>query len=241
MAGAVLLCLWTRHVSAVAETQVEVLQDADTGKRTVTATAAHDEGCIELWPCVPKASKVLSASTHPERVVVQAWVKGNPDAGPRATFYLHPEFKPPADTTPADVCDQDVRLRTWKWDAQETMHAFWAVNRVTPQEVLQRNSRTESAVARINMELEDRELAVCVPGPGGVVLAVTAPVLVNKTPVKKGEELLWEAKPKGAPKKKAAEETWKTTEVKKAKGKASAQPPQKKAKKGFDDSGKLSL
>ena len=101
MAGAVLLCLWTRHVSAVAEANVEVLQDADTGKRTVKATAAHDDGCIELWPCAPEASKVLSASTHPERAVVQAWAKGSPEAAPRATFYLHPEFKPPADETPA--------------------------------------------------------------------------------------------------------------------------------------------
>ena len=241
MAGAVLMCLWARHVSAVAEAQVEVLQDADSGKRTVKATVAHDERCIELWPCAPKASKVLSASTHPERVVVQAWVKGGGDAAPRATFYLHPEFKPPADKTPADVTDHDVRLRTWKWDAEETMHVFWAVNRVTPQEVLQRNERDESAVARINMELEDRELAVCVPGPGGVVVAVTVPVLVNNMPVKKGEELLWEARPKGAPKKKAAEETWKTSEVKKAKAKPSGQPPQKKPRKGFDDSGKLSL
>ncbi len=241
LVSAVLLCLWARHMSAVAEAQVEVLQDADTEKRTVKATAANDEKCIELWPCVPKASKVHAASTHPERVAVQVWVKGDPNGATPTTFYLHPEFKPPADKTPADVADHDVRLRAWKWDAQETMHVFWAVNRVTEQEIQQRNSRNESAVARINMELETKELAVCVPGTGGVVLAVNVPVLVNTTAVKKGEELLWEARPKTAPKKKAAEETWKTDAAKRAKGKPSGQPAPKKSKKGFDESGKMSL
>ena len=172
LAGAVLSCLWARHMSAVAEAKVEVLQDASTAKRTVQATAAHEAQSIELWPCAPKASKLLSTSAHPERVPVQVYVKGGPEAPSTKTFYLLPEFKPPADKTPAEVADHDVRLRTWKWDAQETMHLFWAANRVTQQELHQRNERIGSAVARINMELQDKELAVCVPGPSGIVLAV---------------------------------------------------------------------
>ena len=241
LAGAVLLCLWARHMSAVAEAKVEVLQDASTAKRTVQATAAHEAQSIELWPCAPKASKLLSTSAHPERVPVQVWVKGGPEAPSIKTFYLLPEFKPPADKTPAEVADHDVRLRTWKWDAQETMHLFWAVNRVTQQELHQRNERIGSAVARINMELQDKELAVCVPGPSGVVVAVKLPVLVNTTPIRPGEELLWEARPKTAPKKKAAEETWRTDASKRAKEKSSGQPPHKKAKMTFDDTGKMTL
>eukprot|EP00959_Pyramimonas_sp_CCMP1952_P119271 2493498-Pyramimonas_sp.AAC.1 len=91
------------------------------------------------------------------------------------------------------------------------------------------------------MELEEKELAVCVPGAGGLALAVNAPVLVNTTAAEQGEELPWEARPKAATKKKAAEETWKTDTAKRAKGKPSGQPALKKSKKGFDECGEMSL
>jgi hypothetical protein len=114
LAGAVSLCLWARHKSAVAEAKVDVLQDADTGTRAVQATAAHEAHSIKLWPCAPKAPKLLSTSARPERAPVQVWVKGGPDAPSIKTFYLLPESKPPADKTPAEVADHDVRLRTLK-------------------------------------------------------------------------------------------------------------------------------
>ena len=157
------------------------------------------------------------------------------------TFYLHPEFKGPTDTTPADVADQDVRLRTWQWDASESMHLFWAVNRVTPADVQMRNASGGSAVARLNMETQEKDLAVCVPGPHGIVLGVKVPVLVNAVPVKKGDELLWEAAAKPKAMAKASEETWRTEEARRTKEKAAGAPAAKKAKRAFDGHGRLQL
>eukprot|EP00959_Pyramimonas_sp_CCMP1952_P265095 5543190-Pyramimonas_sp.AAC.1 len=80
------------------------------------------------------------------------------------------------------------------------------------------------------MELQDKELAVCVPGPSGLAVAAKLPVLANTTDIRPGEEFLWEARPKAAQKKKALEETWRTDANKRAKGKASGQPPSKKTR-----------
>ena len=219
MTSAAVPCLWARHLAAVAGARVDVRQGADTGKRAAVATADHDVASIELWPCVPKASKAHSFSVHPDRVPVEVRVKGEPATAEPAIFYLHPEFKQPTDKTPADVADHDVRLRTWGWDAQETMHVFWAVEKVLPTDLPARKALGGSAVARINLGLEKRELAVCVPGTTGLVIALKLPVLVNTTAVMKGEELLWEKRPKTKENTRPAAETWKTDEATRAKNK----------------------
>ena len=102
-------------------------------------------------------------------------------------MYLLPEFKAPTDTTGAEGADRDPRLRTWRWDASETMHAFWAVGKASLGEA--RDPPDGSAVARINMALEEKELAVVVPGVGtGLMLAINIPVPVNTGPVNNGDE-----------------------------------------------------
>eukprot|EP00959_Pyramimonas_sp_CCMP1952_P187126 3913004-Pyramimonas_sp.AAC.1 len=80
------------------------------------------------------------------------------------------------------------------------------------------------------MEPQDKELGVCVPGPSELAVAAKLPALVNTTDIRPGEELLWEAMPKAAQKKEAVEETWRTDANKRAKGKASGQPPSKKTR-----------
>ena len=87
------IALWARHVSAVAEAGVKLLQGPYTGKRSVVSTRDHDAETIEFWPCVPKASKVHEKSTHPDRVHVQACLKGGAVAAEVVNFYLNPEFK----------------------------------------------------------------------------------------------------------------------------------------------------
>ena len=150
-------------------------------------------------------------------------------------MYLHPEFKTPTDATCAEVADNDPRLRTWRWDASETMHAFRAVGKASLGEV--RDTPDGSAVARINMALEEKELAVVVPGLGSkFVVDMHLPVLVNTAPVKKGDELLMGAPPKRKPgqehKDKVPQKgTWRTQEDRSA----------KKQKKGFDSSGRMQL
>ena len=150
-------------------------------------------------------------------------------------MYLLPEFKAPTDTTGAEGADRDPRLRTWRWDASETMHAFWAVGKASLGEA--RDPPDGSAVARINMALEEKELAVVVPGVGSkFVVAMHLPVLANTVPVKKGDELLMEAPPKQKPGqyhkyKKPQKETRRTQADRSA----------KKQKKGFDSSGRMQL
>ena len=231
--AAVVLTLWLQHAPAVPEANFEIQQETVSGKRRVVATAGHEAGAIKFWPCVPKTSKLHTKSTHLDRVAVRVWVKQEePKMGP-TTMYLVPEFKAPTDTTGAEVADRDPRLRTWRWDASETMHAFWAVGKASLGEV--RDSPDGSAVARINMALEEKELAVVVPGVGSkFVVAMHLPVLVNTVPVKKGDELLMEAPPKQAQYhkyKKPQKETWRTQADRSA----------KKQKKGFDSSGRMQL
>ena len=196
--AAAVLTLWLQHVSAVAEANFEIQQETVSGERRVVATADHEAGAIKFWPCAPQTSKLHPKSMHPDRVAVRVCVKPQEARMGLTTLYLHPEFKTPTDTTSAEVADRDPRLRTWRWDASETMHAFWAVGKASLGEV--RDTPDGSAVARINMALEEKELAVVVPGVGSkFVVDMHLPVLVNTVPVKKGDELLMEAPPKRKP------------------------------------------
>ena len=100
-----------------------------------------------------------------------------------------------------------------------------------------RDTPDGSAVARINMALEEKELAVVVPGVGTkFVVVILLPELVNTVPVKKGDELLMEAPRKQKPSqyhkyKKPLNETWRTQADRSA----------KKPKEGFDSSGRMQL
>ncbi len=191
--SAVLLTLWARHTAAVADARCEIQVDVASGKRRVVVLEKQDRDAIGSWPCVPKASKVHEKSTHADRAKVQVIVKGDMDIA-LMTFYLHPEFKLPIEAPRAEAAVSDTQQRSWKWDGGETMHFFWAVRKVIPGEG--GNARDGGADARPNMELQERELAVCVTGTCGLVLAIKVPVLVNNVPAMPDEEVVYEGTPK---------------------------------------------
>ena len=167
---------------------------------------------------------------------MQVWDKADRVTAAR-TYYVLPEYKPPVDTTPAAVADQDVRQRTWKWDGTETMYPFWAVPRLSKAEVTQRNAASKDAPVQINMAFEEKELAVVVPGVNGIVLAVRVPILVNTVALPRRAELVCEAQPKAAPKKRAATD-WKADAKKDEKDTTAKRP---KAKPKADASGRIIL
>ena len=107
--AATVLTLWLQHVSAVAEANVEILQETVSGKRRVVATAGHEAGAIKFWPCVPKTSKLHMKSTHPDRVAVRVCVKQEEANMGRTTLYLNPEFKTLTDTRSAEGADRGPR------------------------------------------------------------------------------------------------------------------------------------
>ncbi len=234
VAAAVVLALWACHMSAVAEAKFEIQQDAVSGERRVVATADHEAETIECWPCVPKASRVYERSTRADKVAVQVYVKRVQQAMTPMIFYIRPEFEAPADTTRADVLDRDVRLRTWQWDATETMHVFWVARNATHDAAQADSVRPP----RENMELREKDVLVCMPGASGIVLAIKLPVLVNVEAVKKGGELARGATVRlnAHGKTNTPKKTWRTDEAREAKEKenAAGQPAPKKAKKAFD-------
>ena len=147
----------------------------------------------------------------------------------------------------------------WHFTGQESMHAFWAVDRLSPDDVAKLRSqgkgvpgRPESAAGNVvpphesaavaaasldfNCELQDvhfMSLVVGALGPEKVnySVQVSVPILTNSTELVKGEYLLLEAGKKAPPKKRAAD--WKSdaaSAAQAAKKQASSKPaPKKKA------------
>ena len=137
----------------------------------------------------------------------------------------------------------------WHFTGQESMHAFWAVDRLSPEDVdkLRRLGKgvpgrpeESAAVAAgsldFNCELQDvhfMSLVVGALGPEKVnySVQVSVPILTNSRFLRKGEYLLLEVGKKAAPKKRAAD--WKSdadSAAKAAKKQAASKlAPKKKA------------
>ena len=155
------------------------------------------------------------------------------DASEKRTYYVHPEWSMPS--LPEGTLD-------WAWDAGVTLHPFWAVRRLSAEQLEKENENKASlknGVAKtFNCELITREFTVCHVGvfqsdSASLTVAVSLPILTNSRNIALGEELLLEVgQTKAAPKRKVS--TWKEDTkkprlaIKKAKAKA-APPASKKA------------
>ena len=137
----------------------------------------------------------------------------------------------------------------WHFTGQESMHAFWAVDRLSPDDVAKLRSQGKGVPGRpeesaavaagsldFNCELQDvhfMSLVVGALGPEKVnySVQVSVPILTNSTELVKGEYLLLEAGKKAPPKKRAAD--WKSdaaSAAQAAKKQAGSKPaPKKKA------------
>ena len=98
-------------------------------------------------------------------------------------------------------------VRAWEFKGDETLHPFWAVERLTEDE------RRKAQKGAFNLKLEDKEFAAATVGTSGgdsiaITLAVVVPIMTNAVAVKKGAELFLENMSKKETKRK--EGSWKT-------------------------------
>ena len=154
---------------------------------------------LELWPCIPKQlGHVRTQSTNPERVAVACRdLRAERDvAQAEKVFYVHSEFKAPDNTTPAAVAEQSGGQRAWRWHGDETKYPFWAVAKLTAEELASRNAKQGSTTpaARFNMAVgtaKDVKVAVTLP-PKPMLVGVRVFPMTNTVALKSGEELLFE-------------------------------------------------
>ena len=143
---------------------------------------------------------------------------------------MHPEWKHPADVAVAGD-GAAVAARVWEWTGDETMHPFWAVRRLT-QDQLQK----EALGTQFNCSLVEKDFQVVTVGAyNGDSIAMSCTVklsfMENTVPLPRGAELLWlaaKAKSKEAQKR----ETWQDDDKKKRKADAAAFATPTKEKKG---------
>ena len=112
------------------------------------------------------------------------------------TYYVHPEYKLPADATPDDAVASGVLpgTRAWEWKGDETLHPFWAVQRLTPDELSKRNFNQKTN-HEFNIALTEKDFNVVTVGSLGgqsvsMTTTVTVPIMTNTKAVAPGAELL---------------------------------------------------
>ena len=109
------------------------------------------------------------------------------------------------------------------------MHPFWAIQRLTPDE-LKRKSEKYNKALRPNVSLKTKQYSVVTVGDlrcksVSMTASVSVPVITNMTKLVAGEELLFEIAPRAAPAKRK-DASWKDDVVvrARAKSKANVQP-----------------
>ena len=77
---------------------------------------------------------------------------------------MHPEYKLPGvgkEDLPDDV-SPDVRV--WQWEGDEAMHPFWAVPRLSAEEVRRMNTANPEKKVDFNVELQEKAFSVVTVG-----------------------------------------------------------------------------
>ena len=198
-------------------TNVDVINQ-DGRKVCVVATENVPAESILLAPCIPRQSKVQEKTEHPLAVRVGVkTVRTTQDAIPNDAgkvrterdFWLLPEFKAPSErTTAAAVAGSSASTPTieWLWGEgpPETMHPFWAVRKLTQQQLDQEihEKRAASAITGVpfkppsfTCELETFEHSSVIIATVADVISnctklVGVPYLRNKDALVAGEELI---------------------------------------------------
>jgi hypothetical protein len=178
-------------------------------KVCVFATAAVAAGQLSLPPCIPKQSKVVVTSIHPLKVLLKMTVRkpflgevenddclaSTPVVRTR-DFYVLPEFKSP---NPIAKTTEDTSAAVdWNWGegTPETMHPFWAIRRMSKQDLVKDNaSKNESK--QINCAIKTQQFsAVNIGWMGDQVTNLTrffdVPFMTNICDLKEGDELIME-------------------------------------------------
>ena len=235
-AAATLVLRSLHHKGNVHMQDIDVKLNLETKQKTVVAVAELKPDTLQLPPCTPVAcGRVITTSSHPLRVAIgisqRVERRGPTPPGESAivkhTYYVHPEYKLPADATPDDAVASGVSpgTRAWEWKGDETLHPFWAVQRLTADELSKRNFH-EKTDHEFNIALTEKDYNVVTVGSLGgqsvsMTTTVTVPIMTNTKAVATGDELLMEIAPRLAVAKRKAP-NWKDDVASAAKAKANA-------------------
>ena len=194
----------------------------------VVATSMIEPQGVWLPACVPKQSKVLEATENPNAVKIDVVALRTAVGAANSldghvlrckSFYVVPEFKYPTLVGPnSAVSDsmKDTLSVDGKWLFQDggpdTMHPFWAVRRLTTQQLDREKAHVEAGcwAPRFNCEIIWKE----VTSVGVFVMVqtenrtkkVSVPFLTVRDEVQTGEELILQVEPK--PTKEKRKRTW---------------------------------
>ena len=213
MDAARLVLALVHETSPCGELPIDVVIDGKTKTRQVMVTSDIGTSKIELPPCIPKLMRFIKDCVHPHRVEIVVELKGASKDTIIATYKFHvvPEWVAPEEVTSADPAVNvelaSSGLRAWKWSGKETMHPFWAVRRLSADDLAKKATGCE-----FNCVLEMRSYPVAVLGLNdGATCSntwvVSIPCIVNDRHVPAQTELFLEV---GAVKKAVAKKrTWK--------------------------------
>ena len=240
-AAATLVLRTLHHKGNVHMQDIDVKMNLETKQKTVVAVAELKPDTLQLPPCTPVAcGRVITTSSHPLRVAIgisQRVERQSPTPAMRLsqktsqedpaesaivkhTYYVHPEC-----TWTLVASGVSPGTRAWEWKGDETLHPFWAVQRLTADELSKRNFHAKTD-HEFNIALTEKYFSVVTVGSlGGQSVSMTTtvkvPIMTNTKAVATGDELLMEIAPKPAVAKRKAP-NWKDDVASAAKAKASA-------------------
>ena len=240
-AAATLVLRSLHHKGNVHMQDIDVKLNLETKQKTVVAVAELKPDTLQLPPCTPVAcGRVITTSSHPLRAAIgisQRVERQGPTPAKRLkrktsqedpaesaivkhTYYVHPEC-----TWTLVASGVSPGTRAWEWKGDETLHPFWAVQRLTADELSKRNFR-EKTDREFNIALIEKDFNVVTVGCLGgqsvsMTTTVTVPIMTNTKAVAPDAELLMEIAPKIAVAKRKAP-NWKDDVASAAKAKANA-------------------
>ena len=228
-AAATLVLRTLHHKGNVHMQDIDVKMNLETKQKTVVAVAELKPDTLQLPPCTPVAcGRVITTSSHPLRVAIgisqRVERRGPPPPGESAivkhTYYVHPEC-----TWTLVASGVSPGTRAWEWKGDETLHPFWAVQRLTADELSKRNFHAKTD-HEFNIALTEKDFNVVTVGSLGgqsvsMTTTVTVPIMTNTKAVAPGAELLMQIAPNIAVAKRKAP-NWKDDVASAAKAKANA-------------------
>ena len=222
--SALSVLLATFHAQpASVQPKVNVLCDPRTSKYWAVASADVEAGGLTLVPASPTTKRFPLATNDPRAAAVNLHRKRPEPAQRNYTYFLPPDWKPPqcspvaggsraaADEgstlyvpPPAEAAGEGAEAPGpeygFRFNGSESIHYFWAVERLTEDELLRKRALDPSCRgAEFNMELQTKEMLVVVQGFVAqfdpTVYPVQVPVLVSTKPVRAGDRLLVKVQP----------------------------------------------
>ena len=103
---------------------------------------------------------------------------------------MHPEYKVPSDQTPESAVADGLApgVRVWKWDGDESLHPFWAIQRLSADEMKNMISKDPHLRSgrRFNVSLTEKQYNVISVGDlrghsVAITTQVSVPMITNET------------------------------------------------------------